>query len=171
MLNKRQIRTTLPRVVVIAGVTIFVASVIIGIVFLTPGNQTSLLPPWQLFLAEASCIAVLLFLSLGISKPKSGPSVFLAAIMVSIVLTGLVAYFWGVGHTWSMPSAVGKTIAAFLTLTYPIFLSTIAILMMRRRSVESTTVVAVSFGLCLFLTVPMVLVGITLACGLTGDCL
>jgi hypothetical protein len=31
--------------------------------------------------------------------------------------------------------------------------------------------VAISFGLCLVLTAPMILVGVTLACILTGDCL
>ena len=171
VLDKKQISTTLPRVVVIAGLTILVSSVVTYIVFLTPGTQASFLPPWQLLVAEASSIAILLFLSLGISKSMSGPSVLSAALIVSIALTGLIAYFWSVGHTWSMPSAIGKTIAAFLTLSYPILLSTIVILMMRRRSANSTTIVAVAFGLCLFLTVPMVLVGITLACGLAGDCL
>ena len=171
MFDKEQKRTTLPRVIVIAGATIFVSWAIISIVFLSHGNQSSLLPPWQLFVAEVSCIAILLPMSLRTAKPGNEPSVFLAAIIFSMVLTALVVYFWGVGHNWSMPGAIGTIIAAFLTLAYPILLSTIAILMMRRRSVASSTVAAVSCGLCLLLTVPMILVGVTLACGLAGDCL
>ncbi len=171
MLNKEQFRTTPLRFIVIAGATTLVAFVVFLAAFPTPGNQPGLLPPWQLFVAEACCISILLFVALGNAGRRQGRSVFWTAILISIVLTGLVALFWGVGGTWSMISAVGKTLANFLTLAYPILLTTLAILVMRKNSVRTTTIAAVSLGLSALLTAPMILVGVTLACALTGDCL
>ncbi len=171
MLNKEQFRTTPLRFIFIVGAATLVAFVVFWVAFPTPESQPSLLPPWQLFVAEACCISILLFVGLRNSRRRKGQSVFLTAIVVSIVLTGLFALFWGVGHTWSMMSAVGKTLAAFLTLAYPILLTTLAVLVMRKNSVETKTIAAVSFGLCALLTAPMILVGLTLACALTGDCI
>jgi len=171
MLNKEQYRTTLPRAIVIAGATFFIASVFIGIVFLTSGNRVSLLPPWQLFAVEMSCIGILLHMSLGPAKPRSALTIFLAAITISMALTALVVLFVGVGHTWNTSSLIGKTIAMFLSLSYPILLTTVAILIMRRYSTATTTVVEVAFGFCLLLTAPLFLVGLVLVCGFTGDCL
>lgn len=171
MTNAPPPATTLLRVFAIAGITFLVGTLVVTYVFLSSGNESELLPPWQLVAAEVVSVSFLAFLSLHTSHLHTGRAVFAAAIAIAIGLTALFAIFWGLGHTWSSISAVGKGIAAFLTLAYPIILAATVIIMMRNRSVSLTTIWAASIVLCLVFSIPIILVGMVLACGLTGDCL
>ncbi len=162
--------TTPARVLVIAVTTIAVGILLIGIAFLSSGSNGGLIPPWQLFAAEAVSVAVLLVLSHSTLMYKKDRSIYQAALVISLVLLVLVSSFVGIGHTWSPLSVVGKAIATFLTLAYPILISAVAIVLMRRRSANLLTQWVTSIGISLISTVPMIFVGITLAC-FTGDCL
>ena len=162
--------TTLLRSIVIAAATVAIGIIVITFVFLSSGNESELLPPWQLVLAEATCVAALLLLSRSTLKFKNDSSVFSAAAAISGILTLVVAVYFGFGHTWSLIGVVGQTIALYLMLAYPILITAGVIVIMRRRSARMATTWAVSMVLCLLLTVPMLAIGLVLACA-TGDCL
>ena len=170
MANGKQPATTLLRAIAIAAATVCVGTIVIMFVFLSTGNENELLPPWPLGLGEATCVAILLLLSRNVSKFRTDSSVFKAAIAMSAILTLVVVMYFGLGHTWNLVSIVGKTIALLLTLAYPILITAGAIVCMRRWSASTATQWAVSMALCLLLTVPMLAVGLVLACA-TGDCL
>lgn len=170
MANREQYGMAFLRIVLVAVATLIVGTIVITFAFLSSGNESDLLPPWQLVVAEIICVAILLLLSLNISRFESGASIFRAAITIATIFTIVVAAYWGVGHTWGRLSFVGKAISVFVTLAYPILISAGAIIVMRKRSARITTIWAVSMMLCLLFTVPMILVGGVLACA-AGDCL
>ena len=97
MLNKERFGTTLPRAIVIAVATILVGILLICFMFLSSGSESGLIPPWQLFMAEAVCVAIMLLLSLKFMSSKKDSSIFIAAVSIVAVLTIVVAYSWGVG--------------------------------------------------------------------------
>ena len=170
MANEKPPTPTLLRLFVIVAATVAVGIIVITFVFLSSGNESEVLPPWQLVLTEAACVATLLLLSHSSLKFKNDSSVFSAAVAMSAILTLVVAVYFGFGHTWTLIDVVGQTIVLFLMLAYPILITVGVIVIMRRRSARLTTTWAVSMALCLLLTVPMIAIGLVLACA-TGDCL
>ena len=130
------------------------------------------LPPWPIWLVEFSTILVLLALSLRIPQRQRQRSVWLIATLLAIVVTiALGIYFGGFGHTWGLPSVIGKFIASFLTTALPVFSTAVAIHVASRFGLggKITSILSISVGLVAVL--PMVFVGAVLACVLTGDCL
>ena len=135
------------------------------------GTDSRLVPPWQIFMGEVLSVAILLSISLESHGNANGPFLFMVAIAISTVLTVMFVSVLGVGHTWSLASTIGKTVATFLSLAYPILLTAVAIVSMRKREARLTTLWSVSIALSVLLTLPMILVGVILACAATGDCL
>ncbi len=96
--------------------------------------------------------------------------ILLIATALVVGLTAAVAAFTG-GYYWSISNAFGTFVAGLLTFGYPILLTAIAMLILRGMEWPTKTIYAISFGLCIILTTPMIVVGVVLACGLAGDCL
>ncbi len=122
--------------------------------------------------AEFFAIVGLLTLSLRIPQQKRQRSVWLIAFLLAIVVTIVLGIYWGgFGHTWGLPSVIGKFVASFLTAALPVFSTAVAIHLASRfdLGVKITSILSISVGLVAVL--PMVFVGVALACGLTGDCL
>jgi len=169
-MNQRPLISALLRVLAIAAATAFVGITVVALVFLSTGGQSQVLPPWPVVLAEVICVTMLLLLSHRSMKFRSGSSIFKAATAFSAVLTIAVVSYFGYEHTWNLASVIGQTVALFLMLAYPIFISAGVIIMMRKRSASLIHTWSISIVLCLLLTVPMVFVGMLFACA-TGDCL
>jgi hypothetical protein len=132
----------------------------------------ALLPPWPIWLVEFSAIVGLLTLSLRIPQQQRQRSVWLIAFSLAIVVTIALGIYWGgFGHTWGLPSVIGKFVASFLAAALPVFSAAVAIHVANcfGLGVKTTSILSISMGLVAVL--PMVFVGVVLACGLTGDCL
>lgn len=158
------------RVLLIVGATITIGVVLIAVIFLLSGSERSLLPPWQLVLAETTCVAALLLVSLHIPKFERNSSVLKAAISISAILTIIVVVLFGNGHTRDLLTFATQLLALYLMLAYPILIPAVSIIVMRKRAAQRIGIWVASMALCLILTVPMMSVGVLLACA-TGDCL
>ena len=132
----------------------------------------ALLPPWPIWLVEFSAIVGLLTFSLSVSQQQRQRSVWLIAFLLAIIVTAALGFYWGgFGHTWSFPSFIGKFVAFFLAAALPVFSAALAIHVSNRFGLggKITSILSILVGLVAVL--PMVFVGVVLACGLTGDCL
>ena len=130
------------------------------------------LPSWPIWLAEFFAIAGLLTLSLRIPQQQRQRYVWRIALPLAIVVTVALGIYWGgFGHTWDLPSVIGKFVASFLAAALPVFSAALAIDVASRfgLGMKTTSILSISIGLVAVL--PMVFVGVVLACALTGDCL
>ena len=133
--------------------------------------MNNLLPPSELWLVEI-CAIIFLLTSINSSPGKlSRKKVFGITATISGLLAIITSIFWGVGHAWSLPSLLGKFITLLIVCSLPLFSVAGAFLVCQRFQLSklASSLIAITAGLVA--VVPMVIIGIILACLLTGDCL
>jgi hypothetical protein len=87
------------------------------------------------------------------------------------VSTGATIALFGVGHYWSVPSFVGKFVATAGAASCPFLGVLFGVYAMRNGAVSTMARGAAAVGVGVIGAAVGPLVGLGLACGLTGDCL
>lgn len=87
------------------------------------------------------------------------------------VSTGTTIAIFGVGHYWSVPSFVGKFVATAGAASCPFLGVLFGVYATRNAAVSTMSRGAAAVGVGVMGAAVSPLVGLSLACGLTGDCL
>jgi hypothetical protein len=89
----------------------------------------------------------------------------------TVASTGATIALFGVGHYWSAPSFVGKLAAVAGAASCPFLGVLLGVYAMRNGAVSTMARGAAAVGVGVIGAAVGPLVGLGLACGLTGDCL
>lgn len=133
--------------------------------------MNQLLPPLQIWLVELLAIALLLFFANSNLRIRTKNQILSFSLIVSLLLTAVVTFFLGIGAVWSFPSALGKILSAFVSLAIPVFITAITFLTCQRFKLKTAISNTISIIAGLIAVLPIVVIGIMLACVTTKDCL
>ncbi len=133
--------------------------------------MNNLLPPSELWLVETCAIMFLLILINSSPEKLSPKKVFGITAIISGLLAVTVSIFWGVGHAWNLPSLLGKFITLLIVCSIPLFSVAGALSLCQRFQLGKLTSSIAVIIAGLVAVVPVVIIGVILACLLTGDCL
>ena len=133
--------------------------------------MNQLLPPLQIFLLELLACASLLIFANSKSYDRTIKQTLLFSLTASLLLTAVVIFYWFIGAAWNLPSTIGKLISAFISLAIPIFLTAVTFQVCQRFEIKKTTANITSLIVGLIGVIPMIAIGVLLACVTTGDCL
>ena len=126
--------------------------------------------PWSVWLAELAALLILVTFAARSPINRDPARLLVAAAALALVLTSVVALAGGLGSIWDVRSALGKSASGFAAFGLPLFVGSATMLLASRIGASPFMASCAAIAVGLGAVVPIVFIGVGLACVTTGDC-